>query len=611
MFHLISFCFFSNLTKFFCVRCKIGVVALQFAMYMRQSHLFTKTRKESPADEMSKNAQLLIKAGYVHKEMSGVYAYLPLGLRVIENIKTIIREEMNAVGGQEVAMTVLQPRELWEKTDRWDDAKVDNWFKTKLATGVEVGVGLTHEEPVVDMLLDFVSSYKDLPVSVYQIGAKFRNEKRAKSGLLRGREFIMKDMYSFARTQEEHKALYEKTAEAYHRVYARLGLGTITHRVKADGGIFTEQFSDEFQTLTPIGEDAIFHVPGTDLYYNQEIAPSRAVDHTPKDQSLLPMQEVFGEGIVGVPELAKFLGVLPESTTKTMLYVADTGVIVAVAIRGDYQINEIKLRKVLGVKSVHLLDEVTLQKVTGSIVGYAGLIGLPKEVLIVVDDSCKDRINFEMGANKSNYHNINVNWGRDLPRPETFCDVKLAKEGDIHPDTGVVYEVKNAVEVGNIFPLETKYTDALGLLYKSETGDQTSVIMGCYGIGVSRLFGVLAEIFADEHGIAWPSTVAPFFVHLVLLGENEEIKKQATDLYEEMQKSGLTVLFDDRVGVSAGAKLTDADLMGMPYRVVISERSLASGGVEVKRRTEAKSQILSIDELVSFIKNHESNVAAN
>lgn len=573
---------------------------------MRQSHLFTKTRKESPSDEISRNAQLLIKAGYVHKEMSGVYAYLPLGLRVIENIKAIVREEMNAIGGQEVSMTVLQPRELWEKTDRWDDAKVDNWFKTKLSTGVEVGVGLTHEEPVVDMLLDFVSSYKDLPISVYQIGAKFRNEKRAKSGLLRGREFVMKDMYSFARTQEEHKVIYEKVAEAYKRVYTRLGLGAITHRVKADGGIFTDQFSDEFQTLTSIGEDMIFHVPGTDLYYNQEIAPSRAVEYLSKEQVPVPMQEVFGEGIVGVPELSKFLGVPPESTTKTMLYSTDTGSIVAVAIRGDYQINEIKLRKVLNAKSVSLLDEKTVEKVTGSIVGYAGLIGLPKDVIVVVDDSCQNRVNFEMGANKSNYHNINVNWGRDLPRPEKFFDVKLAKDGDLHPDTGTAYVIKNAVEVGNIFPLETKYTDALGLSYKNETGEQMPVVMGCYGIGVSRLFGVLAEIFADERGIAWPRAVAPFVVHLVLIGETESVKERAQALYLEMMQSGLSVLFDDRDGVSAGAKFSDADLLGMPYRVVISERSLASGGVELKLRTEEKGQVLPIAELIPFINTHKS-----
>lgn len=576
---------------------------------MRQSQLFTKTRKESPADEVSKNAQLLIKAGYVHKEMAGVYAYLPLGLRVIEKIKNIVREEMNAVGGQEVSMTVLQPKELWEKTDRWDDAKVDNWFKTKLSTGAEVGVGLTHEEPVVDMLLDFVSSYKDLPVSVYQIGSKFRNEKRAKSGLLRGREFIMKDMYSFARNQEEHAKLYETIALAYGRVYQRLNIGTITHRVKADGGIFTDKFSDEFQTLTDIGEDLLFHVPGTELYYNEEIAPSRAVDFPETDTEMKPLQDVFGEGIIGVDDLARFLNVAPEHTTKTMLYVTDLGAPVAVAIRGDYQINEIKLCKILDVKKVTLADEETVERLTGSIVGYVGLLNLPSEVTIIVDDSCEHRVNFEMGANKANYHTININWGRDLPMPEKFYDVKVAKAGDIHPETGTPYVTHKAVEVGNIFPLETKYTDALGLRYKNEQGDEASIVMGCYGIGVSRLFGVLAELFADDRGMVWPASVAPFDIHLLILGESDEVKKQANDLYFELQKSGMTVLFDDRTDFSAGAKFADADLIGLPTRIVVSERSIAAGGYEVKKRTEEKGAVVSTTDLSSFLKNSNSQNA--
>ena len=243
---------------------------------MKVSQLFTKTLKEAPADEVAKNAQLLIRAGYVHKEIAGVYAYLPLGLRVIENIKKIVREEMDAAGGQELLMTTLQPSDIWQKTNRWDDAVVDNWFKTKLLNGTELGVGLTHEEPIVDAAMPYITSYKDLPKSVYQIGAKFRNEKRAKSGVLRGREFIMKDMYTFARDQRQHEEVYEQIAAAYHKVYERLGIGDSTFRVKADGGIFTKRFSDEFQTMSPIGEDTIFHVPDTSEYYNREVAPSKA-----------------------------------------------------------------------------------------------------------------------------------------------------------------------------------------------------------------------------------------------------------------------------------------------------------------------------------------------
>jgi prolyl-tRNA synthetase len=569
---------------------------------MKMSQLFTKTRREAPSDEVSKNAQLLIRAGYVHKEMAGVYAYMPLGLKVIEKIKNIIREEMVAVGGQEVAMTVLQPRELWEKTDRWDDSKVDNWFKTKLITGVDVGVGLTHEEPMVDMLLDYISSYKDLPVIIFQIQSKFRNEKRAKSGLLRGREFLMKDMYSFARDQVEHDRIYEEVALSYQRVYERLGIGDRTFRVKADGGIFTERYSDEFQTLTTIGEDILFHVPSTDIYYNQEVAPSQSVDSIQNDTEMRPMQEVYGENIVGVEDLAAFLNVPPESTTKTMIYVTDTNEIVAVAIRGDYQINEIKLRKVLGVKKVQLADEETVNRVTGSIVGYAGLVGLSSDVRVIVDDSCKNRVNFEMGANKAHYHNINVNWGRDVPMPQEFYDIKLAKDGDIHPETNIAYELCKAVEVGNIFPLETKYTNALGLHYKDEEGNQSDVVMGCYGIGVSRVFGVLAEIYSDDRGIVWPKSVAPFAVHLVSASKNPEGQKVAQDLYQNLLAHNIEVLFDDRDG-SIGEKLADADLMGMPIRVVVGDKSLEAGGVGFKLRNSDNPEIVvPVDSVIETIR---------
>jgi prolyl-tRNA synthetase len=413
---------------------------------MKQSQLFTKTRKEAPADEVAKNAQLLIRAGFIHKEMAGVYAFLPLGLRVIENIKKVIREEMNQVGGQEVAMTALQPRDIWEKTDRWDDEKVDNWFKTKLKNGTELGVGLTHEEPIVDVIKDYVSSYRDLPMSIYQIQTKFRNELRAKSGILRGREFLMKDMYSFARTEEEHLEIYEKVAAAYHRVYARLDIGNITYRTYADGGIFTKKFSDEFQTLSDIGEDTIYLDEEKRIAINKEI----------------------------------------------------------------------------------YTDE-TLEK-----------LGLDKSKLVE----------------------------------------------------------KKSIEVGNIFPLESKYTDALEVFYNDENGGKQSIISGCYGIGVSRTMGVLVEIFSDEKGIIWPESVAPFAVHLIQIGN---VSDQAEKLYADLISKGIEVLLDDR-DVSAGSKFADADLIGIPHRVVISEKSLEKGGLEYKKRNELESKIITESDLFEILK---------
>lgn len=414
---------------------------------MKLSQNFTKTSKTSPADEVAKNAELLIRAGFIHKEMAGVYAYTPLGLKVLEKIKNIVREEMNAIGSQEVMMTTLQPRDIWEKTDRWDDKKVDNWFKTKLANGSELGVGLTHEEPIVDMVGQFINSYKDLPISVYQIQNKFRNELRAKSGLMRGREFLMKDMYTFAKNQDEHEQLYEQAVEAYHKVYARLGLGEKTFRTYADGGIFTNRFSDEFQTLSPVGEDKIFVDFGKKIAINEEI-------------------------------------MTPENLEK------------------------------LGLKREDLIEQTS-------------------------------------------------------------------------------------IEVGNTFHLESKYTDALDVYFTDENGQKKSVIMGCYGIGVSRLMGAIAENFADEKGLVWPESIAPFKVCLVQIGEKS--KDLADEIYAKMLKEKIEVVYDDR-DLRPGQKFADAELIGVPYRVTISDRLLDGGKFEFVSRATGEIQLLSIDEIFEKLK---------
>lgn len=415
---------------------------------MKSSQLFTHTSKTVPADEEARNAQLLIQAGFIHKEMAGVYAYLPLGKRVLDNIAQIVREEMNAIGGLEAQMTALQPRELFEMTDRWDDQKVDNWFKTSLKNGTALGLGLTHEEPIVDALKYFVHSYKDLPIFVYQIQSKFRNELRAKSGLLRGREFLMKDMYSLARSQAEHEELYERAAAAYVKVYERLGLGDVTYRTYADGGIFTTRFSDEYQTVSPIGEDTIY-----------------------------------------------------------------------------------------------------------------------------VDESKKIAINLE------------------IYNDENLAKLGLKKEDLVE---------KKGVEVGNIFPLESKYTDALDVYYTDESGQRQSIIMGCYGIGVSRLMGMLAEHFADARGLVWPAAVAPMQVYLARLGDNPEVMKQADGLYENLMQAGCEVLYDDR-DARPGEKFADADLLGIPYRVVVSDKTAAAGNYEVKARIATEVEILSYQDLIKTL----------
>ncbi len=412
---------------------------------MRVSKLFTKTSKSVPSDEVARNAQLLIRAGFIHKEMAGVYAYMPLGLRVIENIKRIVREEMNAVGGQEVMMTTLQPKDIWEKTDRWDDAKVDNWFKTKLVNGTELGVGLTHEEPIVDAASNYLNSYKDLPFAMYQIQSKFRNELRAKSGLLRGREFLMKDMYTFSRDQNQHDQEYEKIVAAYFRVYDKLGLGGITYRTFADGGIFTPRFSDEFQTLSEVGEDTIYIDEAKNIAVNEEI-----------------------------------------------------------------------------------MSDENLAK-----------LGLDRSKLVQ----------------------------------------------------------KKGIEVGNTFHLESKYTDALGVYYTDEKGEKQSIIMGCYGIGVSRLMGVVAELFADDKGLVWPEAIAPFKVYLVGIGD-EKSMAHADELYKELTDKGIEVLYDDR-DVRPGQKFADSELIGVPYRVTVSDRMMADNVYEFVVRKNGEKELLTREQLLA------------
>ncbi|MEI6248971.1 MAG: aminoacyl--tRNA ligase-related protein [bacterium] len=414
---------------------------------MRLTKLVTRTSKMVPSEEESKNAQLLIRAGYVHKEMSGVYSYLPLGKIVLDNIANIVREEINKTGAFEVQMSSLQSRELWEKTGRWDDKLVDNWFKTKLANGQELGLGLTHEEPVINSLLPFVSSYKDLPFAVYQVQTKFRNEIRAKSGLMRSRELLMKDQYSFSKSEDDHKKYYEEMADVYLKIYSRFGVGDITYRTYADGGIFSE-FSDEFQTLSEVGEDTIY------------------VDEEKR-------------------------------------------------------------------------------------------IAINKEVY-------KDDVLKKLGLDKS----------------------KLVE--------------RKAVEVGNIFSLGTKYTKELGLDYIDENGKKQDIVMGCYGIGVSRMMGLLAEHFSDEKGLSWPKEVAPAIVYLINIGNDSEVVKAADEAYDELSTKGFKVIYDDR-DLRPGEKFADADLLGIPYRVVVSEKNLAEKKYELKARNEDSLHILSMQELLKYI----------
>ena len=415
---------------------------------MRQSELFTKIKKENPADEVSKNAEFLMRGGFIHKEMAGVYSYLPLGFRVLKKIENIIREEMDKIGGQEVLMSALQNSELWKKTDRWNDEIVDIWFKTKLKNNVELGFGFTHEEPLTNVLSGFISSYKDLPLAIYQFQTKFRNELRAKSGILRTREFLMKDMYSFHATKKDFENFYDKMKNAYKNIFQRIGIGHLTYITFASGGTFSK-YSHEFQTVTSAGEDTIY-------------------------------------------------------------------------------------------------------------VGQDNGIAINKEVL-------NDEVLSELGISKDS----------------------LSEE--------------RGIEVGNIFTLGTRFSEPLGLLYTDSKGKKKPVFMGSYGIGLGRLMGTIVEVLSDDKGIIWPESISPFQVHLLALGEDKTVLKEAEKTYNDLIKNNIEVLFDDRVGMSAGEKFADADLLGIPYRAVVSERSIKDRGIELKKRTEEKGKIVNVDELLKII----------
>lgn len=571
---------------------------------MKYTQLPFKTSKTVSHELVSKNAKLLTQAGYIHQEIAGVYTFLTLGVRVLAKISQIIREEMDTIGA-EVHMPSLAPIDNWITTKRFES--VDVLMKTtpanekaKTKNDTEYVLSPTHEDMVTPLVQVYNKSYKDFPVAVYQIATKFRNEPRAKSGLLRCREFLMKDLYSFHTSEEDLKKYYEKSKEVYWKVFDRLGFSRDdTFLTLASGGDFTKEYSHEFQTVCDAGEDIVFRVKSSGLTFNREVAPSMAPVMDQSNEEEKPYEEVQGVGIIGVDELVEFLGITHEQTTKTLLFKNEKEEFIAAAVRGNYDINEEKLRKISNSEKLEMASAEDVKRITGAEVGYVGLINLPKEVRIFMDESMKGRKNFEMGGNRTDYHSRNVNFGRDLPLPDQFYDFKIAQEGDMYPETGEVYEVYKVAEIGNIFPLNTKFTKAFGYTFTAEDGSQKPIYMGSYGIGPSRIMGVLVEKYADEKGLVWPAQVAPFQVHLIGITNNESrIKERADEVYSILQEHGIEVFYDDRE-VGAGQKFGDADLMGMPIRLVISAKT--GDKIEFKKRTEETAELLTMEEVIERI----------
>lgn len=574
---------------------------------MLQSRQLSKTLREDPKDAHTAAHKLMLRAGYIKQVSSGVYSYLPLALKVIQKISNIIREEHNNRGCEELLMPAMQPKELWEESKRWERyTNIDGiMFSFTDRRNSEVCLGPTHEEVITDIVRQEVSSYKDLPKIPYQIQTKFRDEIRPRFGLMRAREFIMKDAYSFDVDEKAMDESYKLMREVYHAVCKRMG---IDYRcVKADSGAIGGDNSEEFMVLADTGEDDILSCENCDYGANSEKAES-VLEEYPQDEQEAEMKEVLGEGLIGVDKLAEFLNIPVWKTTKTIIFEAihedDSKEIVAVMVRGDSEVNEIKVTNFLKAKVINLASPEIIKEVTGAEVGYAGPINLSDKVRVIADNYVANRVNFECGANKTNYHNINVNFGRDVSVPE-FSDLKLAKAGDFCPkcnDNKSKLVLNRGIEVGHIFQLGTKYAEPLNCSYLDENGKSQIMHMGCYGIGISRMAAAIIEQNHDENGIIWPKSVSPFHVHLIGINtEKEDVKEKAIKMYEELKSIGLDVLFDDRK-LRAGEKFRDADLIGITVRVTISKRTIENNEFELKYRNSEEVKKLEKDDLYNELK---------
>ena len=572
---------------------------------MKQSKYFLKTLKTVSEEDKLASARLLKQAGYIAESVAGRYYFLPIGNKVQQKIISIIKKEMDGVGAQEMVAPILHPLELWKETNRTSTTGFE-LMKVRDRRDSEFALGGTAEEMFVDLVRKYQLSYRDLPFQLYQFSPKFRDELRARGGLLRVREFIMKDGYSFHTSEEDFKKTYKEMSDVYTRIFKAFSLNT--HIVESDNGYIGGEYCHEFVVESAAGETKFFSTPDGSYAAHEDVAKFQKYKEDSKEE-MKQRQDVEGVGIIGVEDLAKFLKIPVEKTTKTILFETEDGRVVAAAVNGIYDVNEVKLRNVSGLHDLKLASPETVKRVTGAEVGYAGILDLPKDVLVFMDDSLKDRTNFECGANKTNFHSININFGRDLKEPERFYDIAMVKEGCLSLD-GQVLSEKRGIEVGNIFQLGYHYSKLMkGANFKDEDGKDKPYYMGCYGIGVGRTMATIVEKFNDTKGIIWPKAVAPFAVHLLSLGEDEKVLKEADEVYQALLKENIEVLFDDRSGLSPGEKFADADLIGMPLRAVVSVRSMkdlsagAGGGIEIKARTEEKGRIVSLAELIKILKN--------
>lgn len=547
---------------------------------MLYSRALIPTVKEAPADAANASHTLLVRGGYIRKVGAGMYDFLPLGLRVLRKIESIVREEMNRAGAQEILMPALLPAEYFKETGRWD-VYGDTLFRLKDRKGGEFHLGPTHEEIVTDIARREIKSWRDMPMNLYQVQTKFRDEPRPRGGLLRCREFIMKDAYSFDVTEEAARGSYEIMRKAYCAVFDRMGL---TYRmVAADPGAIGGSTSAEFQVLADSGEDAIVACDTCDYAANVEIATVKVFAPTAAAATNEEERKKVHTPKVGtIEDVSKFLGLGKRSFLKSLVYLANKELVLAI-VRGDHDLNEIRLARALGVDEVFMASDADVQKATGAAVGFAGPVGFKGK--IVIDRTAALVKNAATGANETDHHFTGVNMGRDFQGE--VADIRLATTGDGCPNCeGGHLKTYKGIEAGHIFILGTRYSAQMGAQYSDEKQEKQPIVMGCYGIGVSRLVATAIEQNHDENGIKWPMAVAPYQVHLVTLGKEENVGTEAKKLYDDLRARGIDVLWDDR-DERPGVKFKDADLLGMPLRITIGAKSLANGNIELKPRSEA------------------------
>ena len=571
---------------------------------MRASRFFISTLKEAPSDAEIVSHQLMMRAGMIKRLGSGIYTYMPTGLRVIRKVEAIVREEMNKSGALELLMPLVQPAELWQETGRWDKMGAE-LMRVKDRHGREYAIQPTSEEVITDVVRSEIKSYRQLPLNFYHIQTKFRDERRPRFGLMRGREFTMKDAYSFDRDVEGMQKSYQIMFDAYVRIFNRFGLKF--RAVAADNGAIGGTGSHEFHVIASTGEDALVYCPTSDFAANMEAAEALAIGE--RGPATEPMTKVPTPGKTKCESVAELLNLPLSRTVKTIALTVEqeeegklTKQYFMLLLRGDHELNEVKVGKVAGLANHRFSTEAEIQEVYGTVPGFLGPVAPKLPVTIVADRTVANMADFVCGANEADYHLTGVNWGRDLPEA-IVADLRNVVEGDASPDGKGVLAIERGIEVGHVFQLGTAYSKAMGATFLDENGKPAPLQMGCYGIGVTRILGAAIEQNFDDKGIVWPDALAPFQLVLCPMGmdRSEMVKEQVEKLYAELQAAGVDVIVDDR-GLRPGAMFADWELIGVPHRVVIGERGLKEGNLEYQGRRESAATAVPVAEIVAFIK---------